>query len=94
MRTLALARAVAPPTGRNPEAGAVAVGMGGETIAAISISGPNMTVMITGGAHHGYHVVRDCSEMEQFDRRNGDSGPACLPETIAVLVIASANRLC
>ena len=66
MRTLALARAVAPPTGRNPEAGAVAVGMGGEASAAIRSKGPIMTAMITGEDDHGYHLVRDCTEMEQI----------------------------
>ena len=44
-------------------AGAV---MGGAAIAAIRMSGPIMAVMITTLTAHGYHRVRDCSEMEQL----------------------------
>ena len=56
---LALARTDAPLTGRCSRAGV-------DTIAAIRINGPIITVMITVQAHHGYHHVRDCSEMEQI----------------------------
>ena len=56
---LALARAEAPLIGRYSRAG-------GDAIAAIRIKAPIMLVIITVQAHHGYHHVRDCSEMEQI----------------------------
>ena len=66
---LALARAVLPLAGRNSRAG-------GDAIAAIRIKGPIMMVMITIGARHGYHHIRDCSEMEQFASRRSNRNEA------------------
>ena len=66
-RTLTLARAVAPPTARKLDgAGVDEAGAGGKAIAAIRSKGPIMTVMVTVEDHHGYHLVRDCSETEQL----------------------------
>ena len=61
-RTLTVARAVAPLTARKLDG----AGAGGEASAAIRSKGPIMTAMITGEDDHGYHLVRDCTEMEQI----------------------------